>query len=109
MDIEAMARELGLERDEFLEILALFLEAGWQDLTALETEFRRGAFEAAAAAAHSLKGAALNLGLQDIASQARQLEQAAKNASLEGVAGRLTALGEQLRHLGRLAEIQQST
>lgn len=102
MDVEAVARELGLERDEFLELLALFLEASWDDLTVLESKLQRGELEAAAAAAHSLKGAALNLGLKDIAVLARQLEEAAKTAVLAGVDSRITTLEDQLRSLERL-------
>lgn len=108
MDLEAVARELGLERAEFLELLALFLEASWNDLTVLETKLQGGELEAAAAAAHSLKGAALNLGLKDIAALARQLEEAAKTAALAGVASHITTLGDQLRSLERLAGEQLS-
>lgn len=105
MDLEAMARELGLDRHEFLELLGLFLKASRDDLRHLETALDLGQPKTAAAYAHSLKGAALNLGLTEIAAQARNLEQAAQNAALERVAEHLASLRTQLQDLGHLAEI----
>lgn len=103
MDLETVASELGLERHEFLELLGIFLEAAREDLARLEPALSGGDLGTAAAAAHSLKGAALNLGLMAIADQARFLEQAAKSSNLTGVEGHLAILKNQLQDLGQLA------
>jgi len=101
MDVAHTAKNLGIGRDELLEVLEIFLEASWADLEAVEAALEAGDFQEAAAAAHSLKGAALNLDLEDIAGLARDLEMTAKNARLAGADGQLTALRENLQDLAQ--------
>ncbi|GGY06299.1 ATP-binding protein [Paludibacterium paludis] len=43
--------------------------------------------------AHALKGSALNLGLSDIGNLARDIEQAARQGRIDGIEGRIVALG----------------
>jgi|YelNatPaOPRAMG01_1025707.scaffolds.fasta_scaffold07545_3 HPt (histidine-containing phosphotransfer) domain-containing protein len=101
MDVENAARNLGIGRDELLEVLELFLEISWEDFLALKEALETGDQPRAAAAAHSLKGAALNLGLQELADLARTLELAAKDGVLLGAEGQLEALREKLCDLAQ--------
>ncbi len=99
MDIENTARNLGIGRDELLEVLEIFLEASVADLEALTEAVAAEDRSRAGAAAHSLKGAALNLGLTEVADLARTLEMAAKDGVLLGAEGQLKDLREKLQDL----------
>ncbi|MBW1991664.1 MAG: Hpt domain-containing protein [Deltaproteobacteria bacterium] len=103
MDWEAAARELGLRRSEFLEVVGLFLETSGADLEALEEALAQGDLEGAAARAHSLKGAAASLQLRDIARLALNLETAVKDAALAEASGQVVAVREKLRELATAA------
>jgi len=99
MDSESTARNLGIGQDELLELLEVFLEASRADLEALEVALEAGEFETAADTAHSLKGAALNLELEEIARLARDLEMIAKSSRLAGADSQITALRHKLEDL----------
>ena len=86
MNYSVLAKELGLEEEEFLELVRLFAEVSTDDLARLESSLRMGNSEQVREAAHSIKGAALNLGLNDISEIARIVEDKAREDSLEGVA-----------------------
>jgi len=101
MEFAIAAANLGIGRDDLVELLEIFLEASLADVEALEVALGAGDWQRAAAAAHSLKGAALNLGLEEIAGLARILEIAAKKAQLAGAGGQLAALREKLLELDR--------
>lgn len=99
MDVERAAANLEIGRNELLEVLEIFLEASWADLDAIETALGSGEFETAATAAHSLKGAALNLDLEDIAGLARDLELIAKKSRLIEAYSKINALRHKLGDL----------
>jgi HPt (histidine-containing phosphotransfer) domain-containing protein len=82
-------------------VLEIFLEASAADLEALEAALTAEDRPRAGAAAHSLKGAALNLGLTEVANLARTLELAAKDGVLLGAEGQLKDLREKLQDLAQ--------
>jgi HPt (histidine-containing phosphotransfer) domain-containing protein len=84
MDVKELAENLGLEESEFLEIMELFIEATASDLGRLESAIVGGDARQAVEAAHSIKGAAGNLGLNEIYEIAAALEKKAGKSSLEG-------------------------
>lgn len=74
--LDEIAAEQGLERQDVLELLQDFLEyTQSHDLVVLQDAVDRQALSEARKAAHSIKGAALNLRLEEIASLARQIEE----------------------------------
>ena len=84
MDFKETAKNLGLEEDEFIEILKLFVEVSLSDLekmkSAIDSKNSRIVFESS----HSIKGAAVNLGFQEIAQIAREVELNARQDILDG-------------------------
>jgi histidine phosphotransfer protein HptB len=84
MDFKETAKNLGLEEDEFIEVLKLFVEVSQSDLekmkSAIDSKDTRVVFESS----HSIKGAAVNLGFQEIAQIARELELNARQDILDG-------------------------
>lgn len=102
MDVGGTASNLGIGRDELLELLEVFLQASWVDFQALKEAMEESDRQRAAVAAHSLKGAALNLGFKEIAHLARTLELDAKNGEFSGVEGQLSDLRGKLLELERV-------
>ena len=85
MNFKELAENLGLEEDEYLEIIELFIETVISDLDKLRTAIEEGDAGKAADAAHSMKGAAGNLGLEEIQEAARRTEEEARNEALSDI------------------------
>jgi HPt (histidine-containing phosphotransfer) domain-containing protein len=96
MNIHEAAKKMGLDEDEYQEIVQLFIEVAQSDLikllSAIKARDTRQVFEVS----HSIKGAAINLGLEDIADTARVLELNAHDNSLIGAEEEYTALKEKI-------------
>jgi len=84
MKLEELAENLEMEVDEFLEIMKLFLETSVFDLNQLEAGIEEGDGQRVIIAAHSIKGAAVNLGLLEIYEAARKTEMEARENNLNG-------------------------
>jgi histidine phosphotransfer protein HptB len=82
MDFKAMGADLGLEEDEFRELVDLFMETGRSDYDSLKVALEGGECDAAARYAHTLAGASGNLGLMDLHVAAKRIEQAATEKKL---------------------------
>ncbi|MBF0389792.1 MAG: Hpt domain-containing protein [Desulfamplus sp.] len=78
MDFKEMASNIGLEEEDFIELLEMLVEVSFKDIDNFEKEFAAQNYSGAAMAAHSIKGASGNLGLTEISDTAAELEQAAK-------------------------------
>lgn len=92
MNIGVLAKKLGLEEDEFLELVELFVETGISDLDKLQSAIAEGNADKAANAAHSLRGAAVSLGFVELSEIARKIEEDARNDRLETIAEAAQAL-----------------
>ena len=104
MDIKALADNLGLEEDEYLELLDLLVETGMVDLSKMESAVKAGDSEEAGKAAHSIKGASGNLGLMDIYELAKAIEVEIRNDNLESVKNQAKEIREKLETLGKLTQ-----
>jgi len=87
MNFEKLAGEIGFEKEDYLELIELFINTTTSDIDKLKTAINNGDFNAAERAAHSVKGAASSLGLMEISDEAKKIECAAK-----GGTGTITAL-----------------
>jgi HPt (histidine-containing phosphotransfer) domain-containing protein len=96
MDVKVLADNLGLEEEEYVELIELLIETGMSDLDKLESAINAGDTEKAAEAAHSLKGAAGNLGIAEFSQVAKQVEDNSRNGILEGASEAAQTLREQL-------------
>ena len=84
MDLTELAENLGLERDEFLEIVELFVEKSTSDLSDLQDAIDNGDMQQVIEVSHSIKGASGNLGFTEIYTVAEGVEKNAREKSLEG-------------------------
>ena len=96
MNLKEMALELGLEQDEFSELLTIFIETSESDLNRLQDAIAEGNAEGASDAAHYIKGASASLGFMEIHSVAKNLEQKARQKSLEGLTDEILFIKERL-------------
>jgi HPt (histidine-containing phosphotransfer) domain-containing protein len=85
MNSKNMATELGLEYEEFLELVELFMLTAKNDIATLEAACQAHQAEIMAEAAHSLKGAASNLGFTELYLTARTIEEKARGNHLNGI------------------------
>lgn len=99
MDLKTLADRLGLEPDEFNELAELFVETETAEVKGLKAAVAAKDLETVAKMAHSLKGAAGNLGFLPIHESARDLEQIAHGGQLGRAAECLQEIEEQLASL----------
>jgi len=104
MDIKALADDLGLDEDEYLELIDLLVDTGMVDLSNMESAVKAGDADTAARAAHSIKGASGNLGIMDIYELAKAIEAELRNNNLAAIEGQLKEIREKLEVLGKLVK-----
>jgi len=86
LNFKKMSEKLGLEEDEYLELVELFIETSKSDLKNLQSAINNKNIEMIAGIAHSLKGAAMNLGLDYFLELAKSIEKTASDGELEETA-----------------------
>jgi HPt (histidine-containing phosphotransfer) domain-containing protein len=85
MNIKELAENLGLEEDEYLELIELFVDTGRADFEKIESGLASNDADQVMRSAHTIKGAAGNLGLIEISDASKVIEQSAGNNTLEGL------------------------
>jgi HPt (histidine-containing phosphotransfer) domain-containing protein len=86
MNFKELSKNLGLEEEEYIELFELFVETGMADLNELWIAIDMSSTEKAARIAHSLKGAALNLGLNEFHELAETIGNTVRAGQLEKTA-----------------------
>lgn len=100
MNFNKMSKILGLEEDEYLELVELFIETSKSDLKYLQSAINNKNIEMIAGIAHSLKGAAMNLGLDDFLELAKTIEKTARDGELEETARTAETFQKKLHNSG---------
>ena len=101
MNFKELADRLEMNEEEFSEWAKLFVEAGTADLDRLTAAIGRGDWAEAADAAHSIKGAAANLGMAESCELAGRIEREARENHLDQTAEWILTLR---KILGRVAD-----
>jgi HPt (histidine-containing phosphotransfer) domain-containing protein len=96
MNIKELGERLGLDEDEYRELLELFRETGGADFETLTSALAAGDAQQVARSAHTISGAAGNMGIMNIHEAAKRIELAANDGCLEAVADDVKTLGEGL-------------
>ncbi len=99
MNFEDLAIQLEMEKQEFLEMIGLFLRTSATDLADLHSALKKKEGLEAARAAHSIKGAAVSLGLTEVYELAKELEMEALGNHFDQTDGEMMALREKLNHM----------
>ncbi len=85
MNLKELGESLGLDEDEYSEMIDLFFESGGADLKKIETAVATGDTEQGYAASHSLKGSAGSLGLMAIYEKTTTIDDKLRFGKLDGV------------------------
>lgn len=99
MDLKALGESLGLDEDEFIEIVEIFIESAEADIVKLRQALENQDCEAASTAAHSLKGSAGNLGFTEISELSASLENQARKNDIGDLAEAIPTLSELLNRI----------
>lgn len=97
MNYTALAENLGLQEDEYAELVALFIETSRPQITELRAAAKDRDREGIRKIAHSLKGASGNLGLMEISLQAKKIEE-------QSGSGFFDAVGDSIEEMENLIE-----
>lgn len=100
--IKTITEELGLDQEQYLEILTGFIEEKKKDMEDLESALAQKDIESISRLAHKIKGSALNLRLDSVGKPAANIERAAKEGDLSGITGDWDALSREFEALGQL-------
>ena len=101
MEFKDLAARLGIEIEDFIELVELYVQTCRADLEKIRHGVLLGVPADAAAAAHSIKGAAGNLGFDGMAELAKKMEVQAKAGSLENFGEYIRDLEKRLTDLGQ--------
>lgn len=96
MNFQELADNLGLEVDEYRELIELFIDTGATDFQTIQEALAGGNSEQVMRSAHTIKGAAGNLGLMDVSETAKNIEDCASNNQLDSIHTALQILKTQL-------------
>ena len=101
MNIGNLAQSLGIEIRDCKSLVELFLQTTSEDLQKLDSAIAERDFSRVSRISHHIKGAAVNLELQDIAAAARKAEQSAKQGDLNESSQAATNIGLELAAVSR--------
>jgi HPt (histidine-containing phosphotransfer) domain-containing protein len=99
MDIDRLAGRIGLDAEEYLELLELFCDTAESELSSLLAFLEAGDAVGASSAVHSLKGAAGNMGLDKVATTLARIEKRLQTQVNGDVLRAITAVQEQVHRL----------
>jgi HPt (histidine-containing phosphotransfer) domain-containing protein len=92
MNFKALAEKIGLEEDEYRELVELFIETGMADHDRLKTAFEAGDDQQLARIAHTIQGAAGNMGIMQVHEVAKRIELAAGENRMASVSAEVDSL-----------------
>jgi HPt (histidine-containing phosphotransfer) domain-containing protein len=105
MNLKALGEEIGLEEDEYIELVELFLETGAADYEQMKSAFQAGDAQQVARSAHTLSGAAGNLRIMNIHEMAKRIERAAGENQLATVGMDVDALKARFDEIARCVQV----
>jgi len=85
MDFKALGEQLGLDEDEYRELIDLFIASGGDDYKKLLDGVASGDADAVRNSAHTIKGASGNLGLLEVSEVASSIETSAMENKLDDI------------------------
>ncbi len=99
MDFQDLASRLGIDNEDFMELVELFVVTILSDIEKIKKGVQEKSCKDAAAASHSIKGAAGNLGFNDMFELSKTMEMQAKKENLDGFDGYVADLESQVNAL----------
>ncbi len=100
MNLRELSEAMDIDVETYVEVLSLFYDTALEDLSRIDKALQDESGDGVANAAHSIKGAALNLGLDNIVKAAKEIEGAGREKNLAGAEKTLTSLREKVEAIG---------
>jgi HPt (histidine-containing phosphotransfer) domain-containing protein len=95
MNFKELADNLGLDVDEYMELIELFIDTGSADFLKIQEALASKDADQVMRSAHTIKGAAGNLGLLDVSEVAGTIEKSASKNELDALTPVVHALKTQ--------------
>lgn len=92
MNFKELGETIGLEEDEYRELVELFMDTGMADYDRMKRAFEAGDAQQVARSAHTIQGAAGNMGIMNVHEAAKRIEQTAADGRLDSVSAELDNL-----------------
>jgi HPt (histidine-containing phosphotransfer) domain-containing protein len=92
MNIEQISLSIGIDTETLLNLFSLFIRQTAADLVAIQSAVKEKDWDTLKQTAHSIKGAALNLELEEIAAAAKEIEEKALEGRMEILSPHIAAL-----------------
>lgn len=102
MNLKELGENLGMDEEEFLEIMELFIDTSTTDFNKLQSAIDEKNSQKVAEAAHSIKGASANLGFKEVQEATKNLEEKGRNNHLEGITELAQILKKELDEVEKL-------
>ena len=97
MNFQELAENLGLEIDEYKELIELFIDTGEADFQKIQEAMAGRDADQVMRSAHTIKGAAGNLGLMEVSETAKIIEDNARNNQLDDIVPAVQTLETQFK------------
>jgi histidine phosphotransfer protein HptB len=99
MDFKDLASNLGFDEEDFNELIEIFTATSFSDVEKINSGLEENNTANVSQAAHSIKGAAGNLGFQKIASLSKDIEMTAKAGNIQGVKEKVSTIVQELKKI----------
>ena len=99
MNFKDLAANLGLDEEDFNELIEIFTATSFSDVEKINSGLEENNAVNVSQAAHSIKGAAANLGFQEIASLSKDIEMNAKEGNLQGIEEKVSSIVQELNKI----------
>jgi histidine phosphotransfer protein HptB len=96
MNFQELADNLGLEVDEYRELVELFVDTGSTDFHKIKEALEQRDADLVMRSAHTIKGAAGNLGLMEVSETAKIIEDTARDNKLDELVPAVRVLETQI-------------
>lgn len=101
-DREFALEQAGQSEELLSELVQLFSDTSAEDLAKIQTALSEGDAQGMGDAAHSIKGAAASLGIEEIRKVAHEVEKAGRKGDIDSAKSFLPDLEQLLRHFESL-------
>jgi len=101
MDLKGFAEKIGLDEDEFAELLELFIETCISDLEKLKAGVAENDARKVSEAAHSIKGSSGNMGFEEIYELAKHIEMNARKKILDNAMESAELINTEIQKISR--------
>lgn len=102
MNFKELADRIGLDEEDYRELVELFMETGMADFDQLRAALDGGDGAQVARSAHTISGASGNLGLMAFHEVAKRIELAASEERMDGLPAEVDTLKELFDNLGQM-------